>query len=283
MASPEIEAVLREGIAGLAAMTSQTLRSAGGQGLNRLFRDSADSLVRASDTLRLSHTNSYLAEMWQRIGKNAQRSMVQSFGQLVTAREGPASASHYRAGEGRLANGILLRALGRSDFFTATSDGLDFGNRAMLDSEAKHWHRVNFGAAGRGQGSTKQFNINFAGAVSGSIGFDEGPSPAFSLPAGVWIGANGQRVKSGSSPNGTDMFFPQRKVLLDAGGAKVGTVNVRPKGILGAPNRLRPSRGIRGKNFMDAGLRRIASDVPEAFNDFLDTFLEPWQDGSAFT
>lgn len=189
-------------------------------------------------------------DIHQRVGDLAQDSVLRAYDQLVTAREGPASRTHYRAGANRQAGGVLRRALGNGNFFEATPDGLRWVNVAMLDTEARHWHRVNFGAAGRGEGSTAQFDVRYGNLVVGALGYSEGPSPPFAVPRGVWINMEGGRVKAGANPRGADAFYPQGQ---------------RPPGIFGAPTRRRTSAGIEEKNFLDAGLARIAREFPRAY------------------
>lgn len=211
--------------------------------------------------------------LFQHLGEQAQMAMLNSFAQKVTAREGPASATHYRAGEGRLAGGLVRRALGDPAFFRATSLGLEWGNKELLDSAAAQWHRLNFGAGGRAGGGSEEFPVIFGGGSS-ALGFDDAASPGFSMPAGVWVDpSGGGRVGAGSNARGSDQFFPQNRPVFNDAGDKVGSINVRPSGIKGASNKMRPTGGIEGKHFMEAGLRRMAQDLPVYMKQYaLDRF-----------
>jgi hypothetical protein len=195
-------------------------------------------------------------KLFQQLGERAQETMVRSYDQLVTAREGPASATHYRAGAGRLAAGLMRKALEDQDFFTATPLGLEWGNREVLDGAAAQWHRLNFGAGG------------FGGA-SGSLGFDDEPSPAFDMPAGVWINPEGSRVAPGSSARGADAFYPQLKTVTLSDGS-TGKINARPAGIKGRSSAMKATAGIEGKHFMERGLQKIAEELPAVMDAYRD-------------
>lgn len=189
----------------------------------------------------------------------AQRSVLQAYGQLVTSREGPASRTHYRVGAGRLAAGVMLRALGRADFVEAASDGVRFANTTMLDQQAAHWHRLAFGARGRGQGSDVHFEVRWGSLVVGALGYDEGPSPGFRMPAGLWINAEGRAVPAGANPRGADRFFPVR--------------------IFGGGQRGPQSAGIEGRDFFAPGLRRIATEFPRAYEQYYAQLFQQFKQG----
>jgi hypothetical protein len=208
------------------------------------------------------------AKLFQQLGEAAQQTMLRSYDQVVKAREGPASQTHYRAGAGRLAGGVMRQALGNPAFFRATSLGLEWGNREMLDGAAAQWHRLNFGAGGRGGGGGSEYPVRFGGS-STTLGFDDAPSPSFSMPEGVWISPeSGGRVAAGQNPSGTDMFYPQRtKITHDDG--STSTIKSRPGGAMGGSTGMRATRGIEGKHFMEAGLRRIAQDLPTVLDQYV--------------
>ncbi len=181
----------------------------------------------------------------QRVGELAQDSVLRSYDQLVTAREGPASRLHYRSGEDRLPN-TLRRALARPNLFEASPDGLRWINVAMLNREAAHWHRINFGARSAGGGSNAEFEVTFNNLVVGFLAYNEPASPGFSLPPGFWMDSEGNRVpfrRAGAA----DRFFPASQ---------------RPAGFRGPASKARQTAGIEAKNFLDAGLRRIGEEFP---------------------
>lgn len=195
-------------------------------------------------------------DMFQRLGENAQRSMVASYGQTVTRRK---TVPSYRSGSGRLSGGVLLRAISSPSFFHATADGLEFGDITYLDSEARHWHRINFGAGERGESESDEFPV-----FGTALRFDDGPSPGFSMPPGVWI-ENGRRVPAGI--RGSSQFYPTTLDEGKGGGGlraalgRAGARSIRR----GRPEAMRPTKGIEAANFMNAGLARIARDLPDLY------------------
>lgn len=219
-----------------------------------------------------------LQQIHQRVGAAAQRSVIASYGQLVTGQEGAASRSHYRAGRSRLADGVMRRALGRGDFFEAGPDGLRFINITMLDDQAAHWHRLAFGAAGRGRGSAVRYTVTLGNVAVAAIGYDEPPSPSFRMPPGLWITPQGERVAPGANPNGSDLFFPQSE---------------RPSGVRGRPSFRNTrqtsqgpqtfvgamSRGIVGRDFFAAGVRRIAEEFPRGYLAYYEEIFDEWVSG----
>jgi len=260
--SVALEAAKRQAVQLLERAATQTLVRAAGAVMKEMSEEMRDVVVQVGQVFAEDDASTR-QKLFQELGEAAQRSSAASYGQLVTRREGPASATHYRAGEGRLAGGVMVRALNDPAFFNATSLGLEWGNKELLDAAAAQWHRLNFGAGGRaGGGGDQEFPVHFGSGGGTALGFDDGPSPGFSMPPGVWVGMSGDRVSAGSSGRGTDQFFPQSRPITNDSGAKVGSVNIRPKGIMGASNRSRQTGGIEGKHFMEAGLRRIANDLP---------------------
>lgn len=206
----------------------------------------------------------------QRVGELAQDSVLRSYDQLVTAQEGPASRTHYRAGQDRLPR-TLRKALARKDLFEATPDGLRWLNETMLNAEARHWKRINFGAGGLGQGSFTHFNATFNGLVLASFGYDEPARPAFKMPRGFWIGPGGERVAAGQNPAGSDLFYPPSRRPAGVRGLNGQGAGRRQQG--------RRTRGIRGKNFLDAGLARIATELPRAYEQHFERIAHKYSTG----
>lgn len=235
----------------------------------RQAKDFANELQKPLDQAR--------QEMFQRLGENAQRSMLSAYGQLVSKRS---TVPSYRSGNGRLSGGVLRRAIGSSEFFTATADGLEWGNTAFLDSEARHWHRINFGAGDRGAGGdAKEFPV-----FGTALGFEEGPSPAFSMPPGFWLGPDGKIQRGGSrfsaenvsGIRGSGAFYPSTTDVSKGGGglqAALGRAGARSTR-RGRPAGWRPTKGIEAANFMNAGLARIARDLPDLYDALTQDLVE---------
>lgn len=174
------------------------------------------------------------------IGRRAQQAVLNAYAQTVTARKRTPS---YRLGD-RYAGGRLRAAIASSSFYEATPRGLTFINRDVLDREAKHWHRLNFGAGARGGGGRRLYEIRWGGLVAATIGFDDGPSKAFGLPEGFFLGPEGRPVPWGSAPRSSQPFVALRK-----------------------PQRF-PTSGIAARRFLDTGVATIARMLPRAYQDY---------------
>lgn len=147
----------------------------------------------------------------------------------------------------RYAGGILREALDSAEFSVATEDGILFANTEMLNSRARQWHRLNFGAGQGGQPRT--FQVTWGSMAAFSIGMeDEEPSPGFRLPAGYWIEPGGEFYPIGELEEmpGAPMKRTRRTATYTEGG---------------------PTRGIPAEEWLDAGVQRIAQLLPPAYNN----------------
>lgn len=193
------------------------------------------------------------------VGLAAQRSMVQGFRNRRFRRP----AGRYRAGENRL-SGELGKALSNQGHVRANPYTLEFLNIHLMDQQAAHWRRLNFGAGGGSQeGITapQQFPINWNGLVVATLGLDSQPSPAFRIPRGFWLTPSGESA-GGANPSrlGQDQFFLR--------GQRIGRS-------AGRPSKSVVTAGIASRNFLDAGVRRVANELPRAYETI---YTEAWTD-----
>lgn len=184
-----------------------------------------------------------------RLARMMQDSMLRSYDQTVTARK---EFSSYRAnGEGdtqpRFSGGKLRRALSHRDMVVATPQGIAYINNDILDREAKQWARLNYGAGGAAGGGGGAYPWTFRGVTLGALTLPWAPSPAFRMPHGVWIGGRNGSVNDQGLSAG---FYPRSSQL-----------NVL-------------TRGIEGRHFFDAGLRRFTQEFPAVYTGVLETFIE---------
>lgn len=162
----------------------------------------------------------------------------------------------------REAHGALDRALADpGNIFKATAEGVEFVNAVGLTRDAKQWARLNYGAGARGRGALAPFEVRFSNLVLDAVGLEEGPRPAFGIPNGRWLDAEGNRVGGDASSRGAHAFFP--------GG------NKGARGIAGAK---RTTKGITGWNFLDAGVTAFALEFSgvyrELFRDLVDKSIQ---------
>lgn len=202
------------------------------------------------------------------VGASALRSAQQGF----RSRRFRRPAGSYRVGQDRL-SGRLTSALNNPGHVRATSTTLEVINQGLLDREAAHWRRLNFGA---GQGSREglhapaSFPINWAGVAVGVLALDADPSPAFTVPRGYWIPGG----ESGNSANpgrlGLDQFFLSgRRATEEVPGRPSMVKGMGIRGRASGPVR-RGTKGIASSNFLDAGVRRVANELPRAYATIYD-------------
>lgn len=200
----------------------------------------------------------------QAIGERAQQAVLNSYAQVVTARKRVPS---YRLGDTganqRYAGGKLKAALASPAFFSASERGLEFINVQLLDETARHWARLNAGAGSVGAGSRRSFDIQWSNLVIGALGVGMTPSPAFDLPRGYWFSPGAGPVPPGE--RGTSEFYPAGSGPRAGANTRLFSVGESGKRTGVAFQRRRVSRGIQARNFLDAGVARIANDLGPAY------------------
>jgi hypothetical protein len=176
----------------------------------------------------------------------------------------------------RYAGGILRSVLASKDFVSYDSRGLYIGNTEELDSRARQWRRLNYGAGGAAEEggragivalrwSNQQFLLEEPGAAR----------PAFRIPGGRWIG---------------QAFYPvselqaRANLVSRAAGRSLGEMSARGRAasrasgvssVLQAP---RMTRGIRGTHWLAAGLMTAAEELPKGYTQ---AFTKLWKEGDA--
>lgn len=203
-----------------------------GQGLrdvNELLPSILQDLSKAMDLSLIPR--SYLKAANLEIALEAQAAIVAGWKKRLPRNSGP-----YRS-HSRLV-GALGRALAEENMTAGTTDRrISFINQAALGNEARHWYRVNYGAAGPNLSEGHQAEP-FTGTVNGQ--------PLFTLrdttpPASQsWL-PRGFHWRGGNFPGG--MFFPDKD---------------------SAPTDVR-GHGIRAAHFTDLGVRVVARRTGEVY------------------
>ena len=147
----------------------------------------------------------------------------------------------YRSGDlgktKRFSGGVLDRALGSSQMFIASPNGVAFGNSQLLDREAKQWFRLNYGHGG-GSRTPRTFPVVlFEQEVSRISDKTTGHASGFLMPAGFFNSGDRRFYLAGESDHRTD-----DSAIVDQG----------------------TSATITGQRFLDAGLEVVARGVPAA-------------------
>jgi hypothetical protein len=208
-----------------------------------------------------------LAKAHETIARKGQDSVLRSYDQVVTARNkrrlGPyrdVIDPPSRPQNVRFANGKLRAALGAADFWEADAHGIRFINVDMLNHRARQWARLSAGAGGRGAGSKQRFEVKWGELVVASLGLNMRPSPSFVVPKGYWFDPeSGHPVGPGA--RGTSRFFPMGEGPRSGARSSLVGKNADGKKVRVPMQRRRVSRGIEARNFLDAGVRRIAREI----------------------
>lgn len=193
----------------------------------------------------------------------------------------------------RMAQGALARAIASPGFYTARYDGVSFANRALLDSTAKQWYRLSFGAGRRGRATpdVRDHKIRFFGEIAGTLSLKGyGPSAGFNMPAGLWVDDIGRPAgkRIWTSDSGIQITFagghdPSRRGVSGdeflAGGYRyfkdtdqdffsgpnVGSIRTaarrKSKFLLDRASPRIPTKGIVGTNYLDAGVNVLAREI----------------------
>ncbi len=204
--------------------------------------------------------------------------------------------------------GGIGRAVRNSKFGTADETGIFFADQSILNKEARHWRRLNFGTVGR---STKPrvFKLAFDGQAQ-EFGFNDSPRPGFVMPAGYFLhgsaslfpplskykGANtlnpfvplpaiGSRPVPPGSDIGTTVSGKRQRRLLGTSvtpdqrrayesARKAWRRNKLKRNEGGGDTRPRKSVGIKSRHFLDAGLAALEREFPKQYEQFIETEVE---------
>jgi hypothetical protein len=179
-------------------------------------------------------------------------------------------AKHYGAERGRLTGG-LQRAVRSDKFAYSDAHGIYFANTQVLNDEAKHWARLNFGAgkaAGKG-GPNGVFRLRFDDRVIGPpVGFRDKPRPGFSMPAGIFFDGDGNasipRHEFSGASTGNE-FRPGAvtlvKTVTRGGPGAKATVRIKKR---------LPTVGIKARHYLDAGLQGLEDRFPIEYKIYFD-------------
>ena len=159
-------------------------------------------------------------------------------------------------------SGHLSRVVRRKDLVTADAAGISFVDQNVMDKEAAHWRRLNFGAGEQAGPQSQPHPLRLFGEVLGTASLGEGPSRAFVLPKGFFI-QGGKAVLPHSKYRGAGSegrFVASRK----------------------SPYHPAVTVGIRGRQFLDAGLEVLERELPIRYSDLLNEWVQRgWESGSS--
>lgn len=193
-----------------------------------------------------------LLTIHERAAVKARSAVVRSFSATRAT-----SVGEYRTGAGRISGGALRAHLATDpNFIRATATGVAFVDQAEMDRKVAHWRRMNFGALGSSvKGRTVESHALYIDQrIVGRIRVTTPPSKPFALPPGRWLSGEGggksARVKFSAERRGMDRFYP-------GGGGRTNLV----------------TRGIKPRNFIDAGLEVLTRELSIGYTNQIDVWL----------
>lgn len=195
----------------LAQMLFQTVSAATTKSIDASRLMAEAILLEQADGRHIADANKELASLMH-------KAVVVRYGQSVEKRK--QVPSYPRAN--RL-SGALRRSITAKDMVIGSADGIKYVNQDRLNTEARHWARINFGvrgAPGARMGAAKspapkQFDVLGAGKV----GFKAGPRPPMYLPPGFWEFIGGRasareerlgKVRQGDERTASDVAADRR-------------------------------------------------------------------------
>lgn len=197
--------------------------------------------------------------------------------------------SLYRRGETgkdgkpvRYSGERLLQAITDPRMYRVARDGLDFIDPVWLDSQARQWYRLNFGAGQKGQSTKKRpapRMVMWGHQVAADFGLERfGPSGPFRMPAGFWYNPSLKATMAWEKGRNDDQFFAWNK---ESGQPLIEGLLANKKLKRNAnPNHVRfqqtMTMGIEGSRFLDVGVNRIAKTLPLAYQRLFDEWLNEY-------
>lgn len=129
-----------------------------------------------------------------------------------------------------------------------TPTGVEFGPIKLMDRDARHWARINYGAGDRGEGTHRAFSVRFSNLPALEYTIDEPARPGYGLPIGQFKGPDGRwQPRSYGGRDGA--FYPRGK------------------------SQVFPTKGNAGFHMLDAGIARFFDLFPAVYGDLFREVL----------
>jgi hypothetical protein len=230
-----------------------------------------------------------------RVAQEGQKAMLRRYDETHEKR----GDKKYRAGADepykRDAGGVLRAALASPNMYQATKDGIIFGDPQWLNSKARQWARLNFGAGERAKDrlvrtrdngkvfklpKTANATVRFFGS---ELKIDLGsPRPTWIVPAGIWstVDLYGKPITATSGPG--PIFTPLGALKKGEGkrGSRSGSqLNMQKRAITAR----QVSKGVAARGFLEAGAASISRNLPIAGVSYLLGIFEQSQDAALAT
>jgi hypothetical protein len=267
----EVEGIQRQVTSYVVTGTAGLLNLAMSQ-VGRGIYDSLYNAAQAFNTKVVNDRATRLTKIHEAVAEDAQVAILEAWKE---GRSGPyrnnVPDKHGRTQ--RDAGGALRRAVGSPNFYRASKDGIDFINPVWMDSQARQWYRINFGAGARGRSTPAAAPARFT--LLGDV-VTASPLAAFSagraspLPPGYWMsGRSGDTaVDWDASRRGGDSFYLRSGLK----GKKV------PGNLFQfLSNTWTPSLGFAGNRYLDAGVVALYRNLGFEYDKLIQEWLKEWK------
>ncbi len=201
-------------------------------------------------------------QMYQQVGMEALASVGRSYAARRSS-QAPPYRANTKAPFERYAGGKLARALADPKMFRAASDGIEFVNQPWLDTQARQWYRLQWGA-GPGQGrevgprrpGVATSRIVLFGQQAGTMGISGRPSANFYVPRGTFT--QGQFIPANYAAGQEKAAIRQKH----SSAASIGAFARPDRKSVGFWGGGMSKSGIAAQHYLESGVATIARLAP---------------------
>ena len=129
---------------------------------------------------------------------------------LAALDEALGPAGRYREGEGRISGGKLRKAIEEASFIS-TAHGVRMLNKSRMNNTAKHWYRMNFGAAPVGKGVDSAWALKVGGVVVGELSMRGRSDNEMLMPQAGFFSKDGKSQRRSVARRGQDRLMVKPK------------------------------------------------------------------------
>lgn len=226
---PAIDALVRQYRGALIAGTTEAVALAARRAVGAL-PNVVQSMGQAFDRDLLPRSE--ISDINQRIARNAQSAIVSGYRSRLPRGGG---------GGGEL-SGALGAALASSSMTEGTNDRvISFLNTNVLNRQAKHWYRINYGAAGP--------NLHTAGS-------HEARTYTININGRPWIALRDEGEPAATSWLPRNFFWAGNRLVATRGPAR------------------QSGAGARAAHYVDLGLEAVAAEFPLEYDQFFRKHIQ---------
>lgn len=188
-----------------------------------------------------------IADAHRRVAHAMRYEVLQAYDERVEGRQ----RVSYRRGK-HLGGKALKRALQKDGMFVGDEFGVGMIDRGILDAEAAHWYRLNFGAAPATVPPARRYPVRITSATeqhTKALGFNFRPSSEpMEMPGGFFVNGRGRSTPFGES-RGQEFRPTSRSFWL-------------------------PTQGIEARRFLDEAFVALSTQLPFEYEQLMEYWIE---------